>query len=261
MKKEFAIAMHDGVDFGHVPQTPTDHSAVPALSSAYAALMNVAMKYGTIVGYAQEQNGTLIHHLFPIKKTETEQISTSSKVNLGLHTETAFHPYRPDYVVLGCLRGDPSAATTYADVEDVMMRLGPSTIQELKKRQFITSVDVSFRQNGEQDQEVIISVLEQTDHGMKMTFDETLIRGANANAEMALLAARDAINESVRSVYLRAGEILVINNDRVVHGRTPFTPRYDGTDRWLLRCLIREALPPESDRDGTVITTTDFSSR
>ncbi|HZB32029.1 MAG TPA: TauD/TfdA family dioxygenase, partial [Streptosporangiaceae bacterium] len=41
------------------------------------------------------------------------------------------------------------------------------------------------------------------------------------------------------SVSLRPGEILVVDNDVAVHGRVPFTPRYDGTDRWLKRASVR----------------------
>ena len=38
---------------------------------------------------------------------------------------------------------------------------------------------------------------------------------------------------------LSPGEILVVDNDLVVHGRVPFQARYDGTDRWLKRASVR----------------------
>jgi len=41
-----------------------------------------------------------------------------------------------------------------------------------------------------------------------------------------------------KRVVLSDGDVLVIDNDRAVHGRTPFVPRYDGTDRWLKRALV-----------------------
>jgi len=44
-------------------------------------------------------------------------------------------------------------------------------------------------------------------------------------------------------VVLDDGDLLVIDNDRAVHGRTAFTPRYDGTDRWLRRALVVTSLP------------------
>jgi alpha-ketoglutarate-dependent taurine dioxygenase len=53
---------------------------------------------------------------------------------------------------------------------------------------------------------------------------------------------------------LADGDLLVIDNDRAVHGRTPFIPRYDGTDRWLKRALVVTSLPTD-DVVGRVIQT------
>ncbi|WP_189595188.1 TauD/TfdA family dioxygenase, partial [Nocardia cerradoensis] len=41
------------------------------------------------------------------------------------------------------------------------------------------------------------------------------------------------------TVALTPGEMLLVDNDVAVHGRVPFTARYDGTDRWLKRVNIR----------------------
>ncbi|MGW3067931.1 TauD/TfdA family dioxygenase, partial [Streptomyces sp. NPDC001130] len=41
------------------------------------------------------------------------------------------------------------------------------------------------------------------------------------------------------AVSLSPGEVLVVDNDLVVHGRVPFRARYDGTDRWLKRASVR----------------------
>jgi alpha-ketoglutarate-dependent taurine dioxygenase len=254
----FAVKLETGISFGTVPPTPLDHQKDISMSEAYSTLLNVALRYGRIIGYKQEQEGKLIHHLFPIKKTESEQISTSSKVDLALHTETAFHQYRPDYVVLACLRGDENAATTYADIEKIVKLLDDETIDELKKKQFTTRVDVSFRSHGENDQEVKIAVLEETSNGYRITHDETFVRGDTARGQQALDKLNSAIACNIEEVILKAGDVLIINNDRAIHGRKPFTAKYDGTDRWLLRCLVRKELPPVSDRIGSVITTTRF---
>ena len=54
---------------------------------------------------------------------EFDQISSSSKVELEMHTETAFHPYMPNYVLLLCMRGDITAETTYSLLEDILENL------------------------------------------------------------------------------------------------------------------------------------------
>jgi len=36
---------------------------------------------------------------------------------------------------------------------------------------------------------------------------------------------------------LQNGEIILIDNMRAVHGRSQFYPKYDGNDRFLVRCF------------------------
>ncbi|MFD0524059.1 TauD/TfdA family dioxygenase [Paractinoplanes durhamensis] len=58
-------------------------------------------------------------------------------------------------------------------------------------------------------------------------------------ARDALAAVIKAVDGSMQDVRLSAGEILIIDNLRSVHGRRPFTARYDGRDRWLR--IVQEA--------------------
>jgi L-asparagine oxygenase len=41
--------------------------------------------------------------------------------------------------------------------------------------------------------------------------------------------------------------LLIIDNRRAVHGRTAFTPRYDGRDRWLKRAYLVSDLAAIAD--------------
>ena len=53
-----------------------------------------------------------------------------------------------------------------------------------------------------------------------------------------LVAAMDA---ETKQVDLRPGDYCFLDNFTVVHGRKPFTARFDGTDRWLKRvCVTRD---------------------
>ena len=47
------------------------------------------------------------------------------------------------------------------------------------------------------------------------------------------------LERTCRTAVLEPGELLLVDNDVVVHGRVPFTPRYDGSDRWLKRVNVR----------------------
>lgn len=250
------IAIYDDVAVGDVPPTPAAQGQddVQTATANQSILMHAAL-FGHPVGYAQEQNGKIIQDIFPVKGTETRQISTSSKTELALHTETAFHPYKPDYVLLLCLRGDENAETTFASIENILPYLSQHTIDILQKEVFLTGIDESFRTHGEPDMEIPLSILKRTERGWKLTYDATVMKGINEEADTALRNLELAVSSSIQSIVLKTGQLLVIDNNSTVHGRKPFEPRYDGTDRWLKRVLVVEELPPDSDYDNGVITT------
>ena len=233
---------------GVVPPTPTaiDHN-IDACPAATRALLQFADDIGRAVGYDREQDGRLIQDIFPVATSERAQVSTSSKVMLGSHTETAFHPHKPRYVVLLCLRGDPQAETTYADVNDVVQHLSPDHLEVLQTSEFVTTVDPSFMTHGEPDARVIVTPLTRRRNDWVLVYDELLMSATTARASVALTALHAAVKQSTKHMVLRTGDLLVIDNYRAVHGRTPFVPRYDGTDRWLKRSLV-------ISKDSTIAT-------
>ena len=259
MLKDKGIFLHGGVGIGSVPKTPATPfpSSVNEQSSKESArtLLHYAHQLGYPIAYAQEQNGQLIQNILPVHKTEAQQISTSSKVELALHTETAFHPYKPDYILLLCLRGDDKAATTYANVNDIVEMLSPEVIKALKQPWYKTAVDDSFRTHGEPQKEFILPILSEVNNQLTITYDNFFMRGINDIANLALAEMNAAIMKCTKEIVLKTGDLLVIDNSMVIHGRKPFQARYDGTDRWVQRMLVRKQMPPDDQIDGNVIVT------
>ena len=249
-----------GVDVGDVPPTPMmPITLYLSTEEGFDSLIAVAKRYGHPVSYIQEQEGRLIQNILPVHKTESQQISTSSKVELFLHTETAFHPYKPDFVLLLCLRGDKKAITTYAKVDDIVSYLDEETIKFLQEDWYITGVDDSFRTRGEPDKKILLSVLKLEENGSySMIYDQSIMEGTNSFASEALRKFDEAVRKSIKEVILETGDLLILNNNKVIHGRKPFQARYDGTDRWVQRMLVRKNLPPKSEISEHIITT-DFS--
>ena len=60
------------------------------------------------------------------------------------HTEAAFHPHRPRFLLLLCLRGDPQARTTLAAIGDVLPVLPLRVRRVLFERRFRTAADESY---------------------------------------------------------------------------------------------------------------------
>jgi L-asparagine oxygenase len=260
------VTIYRNMEIGDVPATPPHpHIDESITTESRKSLIDMGSILGLPVSYQQEQGGRLIQNLVPVHKTEYQQISTSSKVELEMHTETAFHPYRPSHVLLLCLRGDDSAVTTYANDFEIVEKLSDEAINVLQKPWFTTQVDESFRTNGEPNMKMTTSILRKNDSSQsaswKLTYDSSFMEAAGIDdksqieAERALEEMRNAVNNSIQEVVLKTGDLMIINNDTTVHGRRPFQPRYDGTDRWIQRMLVVRTYPPKDHISGHIITT------
>ena len=80
-----------------------------------------------------------------------------------------------------------------------------------------------------------------------LCWDAELTTGETAEARAALDELAAAVAERQRRIVLEAGDLLVVDNSRCVHGRSPFSARFDGTDRWLQRSFVVESLAPSAE--------------
>lgn len=251
-----SLLLH-GLDVGSVPETPPAPTApFDKDRRSELTLLGVARRLGEPVGYVQEHGGSIVQNLVPTLSDVGRQTSTSSGVDLAFHTETAFHPHRPRYLLLLCLRGDPSAATTIASVADLLPALAPEVVAELRRPQFRTAVDESFGGRPGQPVGEPRPVLGGTPDRPWLCWDAELTMGEGVAAARALDALAAAVAERHRSLVLAQGDLLVVDNTRCVHGRSPFHARFDGTDRWLQRSfVVADLVASATERDGRIITT------
>lgn len=246
------------VDIGEIPATPSSPTEATNkdVQSEYA-LLSIARCLGQPVGYLPEHNGALVQNIVPVRGREASQISTSSKAALQFHTETAFHPFRPRYLLLLCLRGDSQAGTLVASVYDIVKRLSSQDIQVLKENRFRTAVDASFLNGALSGLGSEQPILFGSDADLTFIYDADLMVGIDTEAQDVLERLTIAVRACSTSVVLGARDLLVVDNYVAVHGRTPFEARFDGTDRWLQRTFVVSDLSPSAnDRSGRIITTT-----
>jgi L-asparagine oxygenase len=197
-----------------------------------------------------------VQNLYPLASSVGRQLSTSSGVELAFHTETAFHPHKPRYLLLLCLRSDPAAQTTLCSVDDIAEQLSPETLAVLAEPRFRCGVDESFGHGTAWLTEPAPILTREVDGSATITFDGELTIGVDSRAERAIAEVNAAIERARTSVVLAAGDLLLVDNHRAVHGRSPFTARFDGTDRWLQRAFVVDDLAPSAnERNGRVITT------
>ena len=194
-----------------------------------------------MISYEAEGYGRLFQDVVPIKNMETEQTSMGSNIELEIHTEQAFSKLRPDILSLSCLRGDLEAQTYILPVQVIMKNLTDNEILTLYKPLWKIGVDLSFKLNNkdfiEGEIRGPISILQGSYVDPILVFDQDLMVGVDDEA--------NRIKDKIVNIYyqhkyqhnLKPGEIILIDNLRAVHGRSPFLPRYDGYDRFLIRCF------------------------
>ena len=118
------------------------------------------------------------------------------------------------------------------------------------------AVDESFGGTPDQPVGPARPVLGGTLDHPELCWDAELTVGETPAAQAALDALGAAVAERQRRIVLSEGDLLVVDNSRCVHGRSIFSARFDGTDRWLQRSFVVESLAPSAgDRVGRVIDT------
>lgn len=256
-----------GVPVGEVPATPARPGGEEwqSLTVAIAAMSVLLATLGEQYGFRPELGGRIVQDILPVPSFEEEQISLGSMVDLVPHVEMAFSPYRSDYVALLCVRQDHDrlAGTTLGSIDDMLGDLSSAMVEVLRGPRFKTKVDASFRLSDEIAGEIWVDpicVLEgPADRpDLRVDFAETV--GTDREAMAALAELQAAAVRRATTTRLCPGEMLVIDNHRAVHGRTPFRPRYDGADRWLLRSFVTKDLRTSgaARRDDSRIVEADY---
>lgn len=243
------------------PQTPLDPQQSMAFRSSEFWLACVGGALGEIVGYIQEKRGALFQNIVPTRFNSLKLSSESSSRALNLHTEIAFHPYLPDYLLLYCIRSDPGkqATTEITSMRSVFNRIPGNDIEMLFGEYFRTSVDLSFGNAMEIcGSGPLLSVLYGNRWDPFIRYDSEYMMSENDSASVSLAVLTDLLVREKQSVALDAGDLMIIDNRRVVHGRTPYVANYDGRDRWVQRAAVVKDLSPSAahrELGGRVIRT------
>ena len=246
-----------GLPVGDLPATPpTPTTPAEKDSVSEFTLLTVARRLGQPVGYEPEHGGDLVQNIVPTQAALDRQVSTSSNVQLMFHTEAAFHPHRPRYLLLLCLRGDPAARTTLSSIFEVLRQLPSDVVDVLFEPRFRTAVDESYLDGRANVLGEPMAVLSGDRDRPTMVFDADLMVGIDEQATEAIRILGEATAARHTSIALEAGDLLVVDNAVAVHGRSPFTARFDGADRWLQRSfVVSDLIASAADRRGRVITT------
>lgn len=227
-------------ELGDTP--PHWRDADTACSRVYAfALVLYGSCLGDVISWAAQQDGRIVTDVLPSPGTEESLISSSSRRELGWHTEDAFSPYRADYVGLMCLRNPDQIPSTLASPDLPVL---PSEVVDLLMRPlYHVYMDDSHEVGepaGSERPPPLVPLLYGSRDAPVLRADRDYVSAAagRPDAAHALSVLTRHLDSVTHELPLVPGDVCFIDNRNVVHGRRPFVPRYDGKDRWLKRVNV-----------------------
>jgi enduracididine beta-hydroxylase len=228
-------------------------SSATRREEAFLILLGVLL--GDLIAWSTQQSGRVTHDIFPIQEHEEMQLGTGSRQLLAWHTEDAFHPFRSDYLALLCLRNPQQVPTTFASIESI--DLDDETKTLLFQEHFTILPDESHRgitgRVAADESEVNIERMLSSPEKIAVLFGNPSRPYIRLDPYFMPLPEEDAprraldtlieqINSNLGEFVLQPGDVCILDNYRVVHGRRPFEAHFDGTDRWLKRVLVARDL-------------------
>lgn len=208
---------------------------------------------GDLFGWLTQENGRLLRNIVPIKADQDEQLGGSSRVELLWHIEEAFHPQRADMMTIMCYRNNEKAGTNVCSLNQ--MKIPKEIHHILSQPRFTIDPDKSHLPENNESQHWKL----ETEHFKKiksflanptptpvifgppgferMVIDQAFMKPLpnDTAAEEALHWFYQHMNDYKTTVEMKSGDILLLDNRRAVHGRTPYKPHYGPRARWLRR--------------------------
>jgi L-asparagine oxygenase len=248
--------LFDRLPVAETPPTPPDNRRHLGESTQLARVQAIVNHIcGDMLAYAAEGYGRLYQDMVPNRALAQSQTSLGSRVELELHTEQAFSLLRPDVLSLACLRGHPDAHTYVLPAHVLVAHMSVFERTLLRQPLWMTGVDGSFRQDGhefiEGDERGPLAIVGGAEDDPTIVFDQDLMHGLTDEAHALIGRVVEIYRAERRSVILGPGQILLVDNVRSVHGRSPFTPSFDGRDRFIIRSFaVRDLVRTRYARPG-----------
>jgi len=237
------VVLIRGIDFGAVAPTSAERS-MHGSPHPEALIAGVARQLGCkLVGYTDQEklNTHLLFH--DIRALPAGREGANGGGMLGMHMDMGYRPdIRPNFVLLACLRegSDPDVKTPLVSSKalfDSILKTHPddlSIFRDAKNWKIISpSTSGSFRVN--------TPLLTGSNEDPVFHCRSDRMFPLNERAVQALSHLHDAIAEHEVGIHLETGDLLVINNHKVLHRRTEFKASYDQHDRLLMRAYAKSA--------------------
>jgi len=215
------------------------------------SMFAVGGELGYPVGYEQEHGGERFAQFYPTRKSAYEQSSKSSSVVLECHQEHYYLPaaLKQDYLMILCLRpGEVGhrAATTHVDIRTMPeLATAPAPLFQPHYQSAMNTLHAECLGAREPLKSHVLAekrpILQKHPDGgawidMFDAGDGHFPDSEEAAAAVAWLTER--VRSAMQRTVLKRGDLLVIDNWHVVHGRDDFKALFNGSDRWMMRTNV-----------------------
>ena len=244
-------------DSASLANTPQGFFPVPdtdgtVLGRAAALAVHGMLRLETI-SYGSENAGNLFVNL--VSMPGAGVFAEKSKKSMRGHTDAVSFPLRgeddpnypriapsPDVVTLIGLRNPNGVPTRLMPLRDVLARLSPADVEELKKPQFSILAQKTFREDTKRilGREHVVHdtpVLKDSNDEMFVRYSHSTVLAMTTGgaAEKALENFEVACNLSTKLVVVKPSDVLIVSNRSALHGRGEVGEGVGGQTRWLLR--------------------------
>ncbi|OGH17136.1 MAG: hypothetical protein A3C30_03380 [Candidatus Levybacteria bacterium RIFCSPHIGHO2_02_FULL_40_18] len=236
----------------NIGPTPTEYKINEGNQNIYdpdiyrGLLVSLVDWYG--YGYTTQQEGVIHNNIIPVEEyADAIGHSGNARYELGLHVEDASFnlgegfDISPDFLTLHFFRNDKRVPTILA-IPD-WDQISPSTRNLLSEKWFFNQTNTmqgGARNNLGKPVSVIYGP--NSDPWVRLNTSRLNLEAYEPDQVHALNEFTDHVNGQRVLVGAKAGEVVVFDNRRVLHGRAPYSeedyPKYDGTDRWQRRLTV-----------------------
>jgi L-asparagine oxygenase len=195
---------------------------------------------GEVFTFSSIQEASLISDVFPVPGDANKPVSSNYQRDFALHTDDSFSEYAGEFLGLRALR-NPDRVPTRLAAPDIST-LSRSSVDALFEPVFYIRPNIAHDLKATPERTVPVFFGHRDRPYLRMNLNYDAAERCDRRHKRAYEELRRHLVDSSFDVVLGPGDCLYIDNFRITHGRMPYAPHFDGTDRWYRRVYIANDL-------------------
>ncbi|MCC6597753.1 MAG: TauD/TfdA family dioxygenase [Alphaproteobacteria bacterium] len=222
-----------------LPQKPDVRVGSSLVSAAF---WDMASAIGQPKIYPGQADGEFVSNLRPNKAAFNGEVSYQTSNEFNVHTDLAYLRLRPRYMGMFVVKQDffGEALSELAPVDEAACRLNEKTLDILCKENFdfVYPARAGETIAAEFKKALRASILEEAEGGFYGRYRRDTLIGLNPAAIGAADEFSKKLNIIKKSFLPQKNSAVFVDNWKVLHARTAFTPTYDENDRHIQRVYL-----------------------